>query len=710
MNLRLIGIRLTVALSVLSLALAIGQTAAVTQSQLPNVPGKAEQSNSEQQTDGVESPAATPPDGQVDTQVADRVQGEPQLGRFGNYLAGVVAYKRRDWLSAADFLTRVREQDPNHREQLPLAMMAQLVAGLPQKALASAEQVIELVQREQETEASYVFWAVLLLAINALAQGELDAAEQYLANLPESPSVTASSTSDEVSVTVKVVTTGKAGLVALLRPWLTAAVDIKQVDVPTLTDPQVLDSKPSREQQAFLLLGARIHELRGEDMLAIQLYNRSREIELQDSGFSPHIVEALAGFEQRRGRDATAIYTAFEQRRYEDIVLAPLQPGEPSAQLEDSARSRDSDSPELSPDATESSQTRVAGSESIPTDTAEDQPENSPTSTDPEPADSTLTDTGASQSADPVASEPLDPQPSPLALEQLRAGLADTLIHAGRGIFPLICGQLALMVHPDHPLAAVMVAENLLATDYPEQSLSLYRQAIAYDHPLGWRWEIGAAEALGRLERPAEQQQLLEQARVRYPGNAHILEALGHSYRAAGNCQQGVQLYTQVLELMAEDDPQRWVILYYRAVCFEENGDWPKAEDDLEQALVLNPDQPILLNNLGYSWADMGVNLDQALEMITKAVEIRPSGHIIDSLGWVFYRLGRLDEAVEQLERAASIHPFNAVIVDHLGDAYWDSGRHREAIVQWRRALEETDDPELAAAIGHKLANRAADQ
>jgi len=96
-----------------------------------------------------------------------------------------------------------------------------------------------------------------------------------------------------------------------------------------------------------------------------------------------------------------------------------------------------------------------------------------------------------------------------------------------------------------------------------------------------------------------------------------------------------------------------------------------------------------VLNYLGYSWIDRGENLDRGLQMIQKAVELRPEdGYIVDSLGWAHYRLGDYSSAVQYLEKAIELVPEDPTINDHLGDAYWQSGRSVEARYQWRRALQ----------------------
>ena len=139
-----------------------------------------------------------------------------------------------------------------------------------------------------------------------------------------------------------------------------------------------------------------------------------------------------------------------------------------------------------------------------------------------------------------------------------------------------------------------------------------------------------------------------------------------------------------------------WRLFYARGMANERMGDWPAAEQDFRQALALQPEHPQVLNYLGYSLVEKRQKLDEALEMIQTAVDKQPeSGYIVDSLGWVFYRLGRFEEALPHLERAAELMPIDPIVNDHLGDVFWEVGRKREAVFQWRRALsfdpEETD-------------------
>jgi Flp pilus assembly protein TadD len=153
------------------------------------------------------------------------------------------------------------------------------------------------------------------------------------------------------------------------------------------------------------------------------------------------------------------------------------------------------------------------------------------------------------------------------------------------------------------------------------------------------------------------------------------------------------------------------VIYYFRGICFERAKQWPKAEADLKMALELFPDQPHVLNYLGYSWIDQGVNLDEGMRMIKRAVEQRADdGYIVDSLGWAYYRLGNMEEAVKQLERAIELKPEDPTINDHLGDAYWRVGRELEARFQWSHARDLKPEPEDLAKIEAKLKSGLTDE
>lgn len=179
---------------------------------------------------------------------------------------------------------------------------------------------------------------------------------------------------------------------------------------------------------------------------------------------------------------------------------------------------------------------------------------------------------------------------------------------------------------------------------------------------------------------------------------------LGGLYASKKSFDKAVSVYDAAISRISNPERLHWNIFYRRGIAHERLGEWPDAEADFKQALELYPEQPDVLNYLGYSWIDQGINLQEGLGMIRKAVELKPnSGFIIDSLGWAYYRLGRYEDAVVELETALEKMPSDPVIIDHLGDAYWKTGRKLEAIYQWRHALSSNPTEEDAAKIQEKI-------
>ena len=171
---------------------------------------------------------------------------------------------------------------------------------------------------------------------------------------------------------------------------------------------------------------------------------------------------------------------------------------------------------------------------------------------------------------------------------------------------------------------------------------------------------------------------------------------MGDLLRGEDRFAEAEAAYTRALQRLPAIDRRHWRLLYARGIAYERTKRWPQAEADLLKALELEPEQPFVLNYLGYSWVDQGLNLDRAKAMLHRAVELRPEdGFIVDSLGWAYFRLGEHDKAVTYLERAVELEPGDPVINDHLGDGYWRVGRTREARFQWQRALTFEPEPEL---------------
>ena len=156
--------------------------------------------------------------------------------------------------------------------------------------------------------------------------------------------------------------------------------------------------------------------------------------------------------------------------------------------------------------------------------------------------------------------------------------------------------------------------------------------------------------------------------------------------------------------IAGEGDKPDWRLLYMRGISLERAGRWPDAERDLLTAVKLNPDEPDLLNYLGYSWIDRGVHLPEAIAMVQKAVDARPqSGAMLDSLGWGYFRQGDYKTAVAKLEQAVELEPGDPDVNGHLGDAYWRIGRQVEARYQWQRVLSLEPDEKQKAEAEAKL-------
>jgi tetratricopeptide (TPR) repeat protein len=188
------------------------------------------------------------------------------------------------------------------------------------------------------------------------------------------------------------------------------------------------------------------------------------------------------------------------------------------------------------------------------------------------------------------------------------------------------------------------------------------------------------------------------------PDDLDAVAVLGDILRYDEQYEESAEAYTRAIELTGGNRPNDWRFFYVRGIAYERDGQWEQAEPDFQRALELNPDQPQVLNYLGYSWVDMGINLDEALEMIETAVEAQPQdGYIVDSLGWAFYKLGRIDEAVETLERAVQLLPNDPEINDHLGDAYWVAGRRLEARFQWNIAASVDETGNVRERVQDKL-------
>jgi tetratricopeptide (TPR) repeat protein len=269
--------------------------------------------------------------------------------------------------------------------------------------------------------------------------------------------------------------------------------------------------------------------------------------------------------------------------------------------------------------------------------------------------------------------------------------------------FTLIYARAAGYLRPDHTEALLLAAgmlEEQLQFDLAVETYAL----IPPEDPVFHIAEIGRADSLrasGKTEAATEVLQTLARSQ---PETLSVQLALADSLRRDEKWAESIAVYDTAIALVPEPDASHWTLFYSRGVAHERLKNWPAFEADLRRALELQPDQPQVLNYLGYSFVDRGINLDEALGMIERAVAAQPeSGYIIDSLAWAYFRLGRYAEALAPMEKASLLEPVDAIVTDHLGDVYWANGRILEAQFQWRRALSFDPAEPDAVRIRRKL-------
>ena len=273
----------------------------------------------------------------------------------------------------------------------------------------------------------------------------------------------------------------------------------------------------------------------------------------------------------------------------------------------------------------------------------------------------------------------------------------------GDELAAMIYLRLALYLTPQNSLAIMTLGELFERVKQNEQAIDVYG-LIREGDPLRTSADIQTAQVLETLGRRDEAAAFLKKIIDENPHNVDALSALGNLQRAHKDFADAIETYTRALAGKPKPEKSDWPVFYFRGISYERAKKWPEAEADLMQALALYPDQPLVLNYLGYSWADQNINLDEAFSMLRRAVELRPTdGYIVDSLGWANYKLGRNEEAVKQLERAIDLKPSDPVINDHLGDAYWRVGRKLEAHFQWNHARDLDPEPEDKVKILRKI-------
>ena len=307
-------------------------------------------------------------------------------------------------------------------------------------------------------------------------------------------------------------------------------------------------------------------------------------------------------------------------------------------------------------------------------------------------------------------------KPKPF-ISSTAAGLGEALFSVASALsddqgldVALAYAQLALSAGADKAVTATLIGDIYEGMSNFDRAITAF-ESIDKESVLRPNAEIEIAINLQRLEKADEAKARLRTLIAAKPGDFEAIVTLGNLLRSTEEFAAAAEVYSQAIALVPEPARQHWTVFYYRGIAYERTKQWPKAEADFRKALVLEPDQPMVLNYLGYSMIDQRINLDEAIAMVRKAVELKPNdGYIVDSLGWAHYQLGEYEEAVKQLERAVELKPADPVIADHLGDAYWRVGRKLEARFQWQHAKDNKPESADLAKIEKKLREGLSDE
>ncbi|MSO74831.1 MAG: tetratricopeptide repeat protein [Alphaproteobacteria bacterium] len=289
-------------------------------------------------------------------------------------------------------------------------------------------------------------------------------------------------------------------------------------------------------------------------------------------------------------------------------------------------------------------------------------------------------------------------------------GIAEALFDAASAVpqesgndAGLLYARLALDIRPDFEVARLLVGETFEALKRFDDSYAIYR-SVSPKSAFSWTARLRAAGSLAELGRVDEAVADLRVAIAERPERADGVITLADVLRQAERYGDATEMYDAAFARIKKLEPRHWSLFYVRGICFERIKNWPRAEADFLKALELEPEQPLVLNYLGYSWVERGTNLKNALDMIERAVELRPNDpYIIDSLGWALYQTGDFSGAVYNLEKSVELLSSDPIINDHLGDAYWRAGRKAEARFQWERSLSLNPEDDVASKIRLKL-------
>ncbi|MEX0751680.1 MAG: tetratricopeptide repeat protein [Xanthobacteraceae bacterium] len=590
-----------------------------------------------------------------------------QLTPYGAYLAARHAGMERDAAAAAAYYRAALRADPSNKDLLERSFLALLASGDVEDAVRLAGPIVQADSGDRI--------ARLVLGVNAIKQKRYPAARQHLAQSVRGPITDLAAT--------------------LLSAWASyGANDVRGAigGIDRLSGPDWYGL--FKDQHAGLIL-----DLAGKQKDANKRFERAYKLDPSELRLAEGYAISSARIGDRN--EALKIIEAYQQLSPRQPLIAALkdritaiEPVLEPALLRPGSRGDDvkrlQDALGIGADGVFGPRTEKA---------VRDLQRKNDLRVDGVAGPQTLAKLGLFKGQD---LPPMVASPAQGAAEVLY-GMGAWIARRGGEDLGLVYLQLALYLEPQHPLALIALADLYTSVKKPEIAIKLYDR-VPETTPMRRNADIQLALNLDSLDRTEEAQKRLDKLIAEQPKDADAILALGNILRGRKKFAECADAYSKAVATVETAQRTHWLLFYFRGICYERAKKWDKAEPDLKKALELFPDQPQVLNYLGYSWIDQGINLDEGLRMIRRAVEQRPEdGYIIDSLGWAYYRLANYEEAAKQLERAVELKPEDPTINDHLGDAYWRIGRRLEAKFQWSHAKDLKPEPEDLPKIEEKL-------
>ena len=294
-------------------------------------------------------------------------------------------------------------------------------------------------------------------------------------------------------------------------------------------------------------------------------------------------------------------------------------------------------------------------------------------------------------------------------INNVKDGIAEIFLNSAEILFnegldrqALIYGQIALYLSPNLDSASYLLGKIFRSINNNERAIK-YLKNVKDNSSIFYDAKIAYAEIIYDIEGTEKSFAILNKLHKLHPENINLSRSIAELFYKSENFDKSIEYYDLIFSKIEKIEFKHWPLFYSSGIALERGKKWERAEKQFLMALKFVPDNPQVLNYLGYSWIDQGININAAMEMIVKAAEQRPSdGYIIDSLGWAFYQIGEYEEAVIKLEKAVELTS-DSIIIDHLGDALFYSGRKIEAVFQWKRALEFEPSEEMTNKIKEKI-------